>query len=63
MNTDPLLRSLGDYGGEALSRVLRIGGPAIDAAAPADCPGEDQRGIQRPQGKGCDLGAVEIVVP
>ena len=63
VNTDPLLRSLGDYGGETLSRTLRSSSPAIDAAARDSCLSEDQRGIQRPQGKGCDLGAVEIEGP
>jgi hypothetical protein len=25
------------------------------------CPGTDQRGIHRPQGAGCDMGAFELV--
>jgi len=36
------------------------GSPAVDAApADADCPATDQRGNPRPQGGGCDIGAVE----
>lgn len=31
--------------------------PALDAAAP--CAGADQRGVRRPQGAGCDIGAIE----
>ncbi len=37
--------------------------PAVDAiptSAPF-CDGDDQRGIARPQGAGCDIGAVELV--
>ena len=34
--------------------------PAIDAAAAATCPAVDQRGVARPQGGGCDAGAVEV---
>lgn len=33
--------------------------PAIDAADPSACPAADQRGDPRPQGGGCDVGAVE----
>jgi predicted outer membrane repeat protein len=35
------------------------GSPAIDAGIDAGCPAEDQRGIARPQGAHCDIGAVE----
>jgi hypothetical protein len=42
------------------------GSPAIDAIAEADCVdlagnpvAEDQRGVDRPQGAGCDIGAFE----
>ncbi|MEA2429336.1 MAG: hypothetical protein QOF37_2964, partial [Thermoleophilaceae bacterium] len=33
------------------------------AANGADCPQTDQRGIARPQGAGCDIGAFERVPP
>jgi len=34
--------------------------PAFDAAPVGlDCPATDQRGIPRPQGAGCDIGAFE----
>ncbi len=39
------------------------GSPAIDAGGTAanGCPAADQRGIARPQGAACDIGAVEVV--
>jgi CSLREA domain-containing protein len=41
--------------------VLLDDSPAIDHAdsAPAVCFGNDQRGVPRPQGPGCDIGAYE----
>jgi hypothetical protein len=37
------------------------GSAAIDAIALGDCvENVDQRGIARPQGAGCDIGAVEV---
>ncbi|MDR3576001.1 MAG: choice-of-anchor Q domain-containing protein [Anaerolineaceae bacterium] len=35
--------------------------PAIDAADPNGCPATDQRGVARPIGNGCDIGAFEGV--
>jgi len=35
------------------------GSPAIDAGNDTGCPAEDERGIVRPQGAHCDIGAVE----
>ena len=34
---------------------------AIDAGTPVGCPATDQRGVTRPQGIACDIGAVEFV--
>lgn len=61
---DPLLGPLVDAGGSTLVHVPASGSPAIDAISPeslSSCQGEivDQRGISRPQGSGCDVGAVE----
>ena len=53
---DPLL---GDLTGEPAWHPLGDGSPAIDAADPAYCPEADQRGVARPHGGGCDIGAVE----
>ena len=38
---------------------LQAGSPAIDAADPRFCPTADQIGTPRPQGGGCDIGAIE----
>ncbi|MCY4537234.1 MAG: hypothetical protein OXE52_03290 [Chloroflexi bacterium] len=40
---------------------LVIGSAAIDAAHPAYCMETDQRGVARPQGDACDIGAYEYV--
>jgi hypothetical protein len=46
-------------GGPTLTHALNSGSPALDAANPGSCPATDQRGVARPQGPGCDVGAVE----
>ncbi len=56
----PGLASLGDYGGSTETYALSPGSPAIDAADSADCPITDQRGVSRPQGAACDIGAYEF---
>ncbi len=53
---DPLL---GDLTGEPAWHPLGDGSPAIDAADPAYCAQVDQRGVARPYGGGCDIGAIE----
>jgi len=53
---DPLL---GPLTGSPAYLPLGTGSPAIDAANAAFCPAADQRGVSRPQGAGCDIGAVE----
>jgi hypothetical protein len=42
---------------------LLPGSPALDRALLADYPMADQRGVGRPQGVGCDIGAFEREVP
>jgi hypothetical protein len=44
-----------------MTHALVPGSPAIDAIPGADtgCTGNDQRGMPRPQGAGCDIGAFE----
>ncbi len=59
-NTDALLGALADNGGPTLTHALGAGSPAIDAADAGACPATDQRGVARPQGGGCDVGAVEV---
>ena len=61
-NSDPLLGPLQDNGGPTDTRALGSGSPAIDAADASLCPADDQRGIARPQGPGCDIGAFEVAV-
>ena len=58
-NTAPLLGPLQDNGGPTRTNALLPGSPAIDTADNAACPATDQRGVIRPQGAGCDVGAYE----
>ena len=55
-NTDPMLGTLGAYGGGIQTRPLLPSSPAINAAS-ANCPALDERGITR--GATCDSGAFE----
>jgi len=59
-NTDPLLGALADNGGETDTLAPRADSPAIDAGTNDGCPATDQRGVARPQGSACDVGAVEL---
>jgi hypothetical protein len=61
-NTDPKLAAIGAYGGLTLTMALRPGSPALDAGNVAFCLAADQRGVPRPQGAKCDMGAFEGVV-
>jgi predicted outer membrane repeat protein len=66
LKIDPLLR---DNGGSARphtwTHALLPESPAIDLTPPEACRMfkvfDDQRGVKRPQGKGCDSGAYEYV--
>jgi uncharacterized repeat protein (TIGR01451 family) len=60
-SADPMLDPAGlqDNGGPTLTIALQPGSPAIDTAVPP-CPPTDQRGVLRPQGAGCDIGAFEL---
>ncbi|HEX2996515.1 MAG TPA: choice-of-anchor Q domain-containing protein [Anaerolineales bacterium] len=59
ITTDPLLGVLGDYGGSTQTIPLNAGSSAIDTGDDAACPATDQRGVARPQGSHCDIGAYE----
>jgi len=64
-NSNPLLGPLADNGGPVNTRALLAGSPAIDAGA-LGCPATDARGVARPQGASCDIGAFEgevVVAP
>ena len=58
---DPLVAALADNGGSTLTCALQQQSPARDTANPSTCSGTDQRGIARPQGSACDIGAYEYV--
>jgi hypothetical protein len=62
LGVDPMLGALADNGGLSETQLPAASSVAIDAI---DCaspdPGLDQRGIARPQGVRCDIGAVEVV--
>ena len=63
-NTDPLLDPAGlqDNGGPTLTIALQPNSPAIDGVRHGTCPppDTDQRGVPRPSGARCDIGAVEM---
>jgi hypothetical protein len=64
LSGDPLLSPLGSYGGSAQTVALLPGSPAIDAGDSTTCAAQpnnnqDQRGVVRPVGVRCDIGAFE----
>ncbi len=61
-DVDPVLGSLGDNRGLTPTHALLHGSPAIDAGDDATCAATDQRGVARPQGNACDIGAFEARV-
>jgi hypothetical protein len=68
-NKNPMLGTLGNYGGPTQTIPLLSGSPAIDAGNPSGCTDgnghlltTDQRGMPRPDHEdtgGCDMGAYE----
>ena len=63
---NPLLGTLQNNGGPTSTMLPSAGSAAIDAGNTATCVAApisnlDQRGIARPQGSACDIGAVEVV--
>jgi predicted outer membrane repeat protein len=63
-NTGAMLGPLANNGGPTPTMALLPGSPAIDAGNPSAlaldaCAPIDQRGITRPQGARCDIGAYE----
>jgi CSLREA domain-containing protein len=65
ISRDPKLRPLHDNGGPTLSMSLQRGSAAIDRIPVRDagCPATDQRGVRRPGGRACDIGAYEVAPP
>ena len=61
--TSPLLGPLRENGGYTRTMEPAYGSSAIDTGTDVDCPNVDQRGLARPQGAHCEIGAVEVVPP
>ena len=61
LSGDPNLGPLADNGGPTQTMALLPGSPAFDAGDDANCPATDQRGLTRPQGPHCDIGAYEHI--
>lgn len=62
---DALLGPLADNGGPTKTRLPAPRSPAVDAGDRLACTGppvngRDQRGVRRPPGRSCDIGAVEL---
>jgi len=60
LSGDPNLGPLASNGGPTQTQALLTGSPAIDAGSDANCPATDQRGVARPRGAHCDIGAYEV---
>ena len=68
INADPLLGPLQNNGGPTQTMDLGPGSAAFEAGDNATCAAAlvnnlDQRGVTRPQGARCDIGAVEHLLP
>ncbi len=61
--TNPRLGPLAANGGPTKTIALLAGSPAIDRIAVPCGTTPDQRGVARPQGRGCDAGAYEFAPP
>jgi hypothetical protein len=60
---DPMVGPLTEYGGPVETMALQAGSAAIDAGGAAGCPATDARGVLRPAGAACDIGAFEVATP
>ncbi len=63
LSGDPLLGLLQDNGGASATHELLPFSPALNAGDNATCLATDQRGVARPQGAACDIGAYEAEPP
>jgi hypothetical protein len=62
-STDPHLATLAlNAPGQTKTMAIGATSAAYNAAGAAACPATDQRGVSRPQGSACDIGAYELVV-
>ena len=60
VNANPALGPLAKNGGRTETHALPPNSPALDHGDASLCPAIDQRGVARPQGSGCDIGAYEL---
>ena len=61
---DILFTALSNTGGPTETHLLMAMGLAVDGVPAGACgPVDDQRGLPRPSGDGCDIGAVELQPP
>jgi hypothetical protein len=62
-STDPHLAALAlNSPGQTQTMAIDSASAAYNGAAATACPATDQRGVARPQGSACDIGAYELVV-
>jgi hypothetical protein len=61
INANPILGVLQHNGGLTQTMALGLGSPAVDAGNNAYCAATDQRGVARPWGAKCDMGAYELI--
>jgi VCBS repeat-containing protein len=57
--TNPMLGVFQNNGGKTYTYALLPSSPAINAGTNTGCPATDQRGVTRPRGPSCDIGAYE----
>ncbi len=58
-SVDPLLEPLAANGAKIPIHALAADSPAVDSGVAAGCTPTDGRGVSRPRGTGCDIGAFE----
>ena len=65
VGVNPQLGPLQDNGGPTHTMLPAATSPVINSLPTSTglCPSTDQRGVARPQGPACDIGAVEAIAP
>ncbi len=63
MAGSPNLGPLSDNGGPTETHAITNTSLAFNTGDPLDCAEIDQRGVERPQLGGCDIGAFELAIP